>query len=272
MIDYLIYYLLIVSFFVVSGILLSLLFGNNKTNIINKKNDFKNRKINLPMSFVNGKTGESKVMFELYKLPTKDYLVLNDCIFRINNNTTQIDHIVVSKYGIFVIETKHYNNCYLIGKNIDKKWTIIYGKQKFFPENPVRQNDIHVNYLKRLLNLNEDVFIPIVCICGANCNLNVEYNKTIKIIYLIDRILSFKEEILPNYKCIYDKLKHYNIYDSEIKKEHVSNIRNDKNTNKTNLKKCPWCINGYLVKRESEYGKLYGCSNYPNCEYIKPIK
>jgi ribonuclease HI len=34
---------------------------------------------------------------------------------------------------------------------------------------------------------------------------------------------------------------------------------------------CPKC-NGYLVKRNGKFGSFYGCSNYPKCKFIKPIK
>ena len=243
-----------------------------KVNVSSNKNILNNKEIDLPMSFVGGKTGENKVRFELYKLPEKDYLILNDCIFRVNEKTTQIDHIVISKYGIFVIETKNYNNCYIIGKEKDDTWTYISGNQKYYPKNPVRQNDIHVKRLVKLLNLNYDVFIPIVCICGKNCKLDIASNKTIEIKYLIKKIKSFNEEILSDYKYIYDKLKYYNIYDNQIKREHVYNIKNNKFHISANQKKCPWCKTGYLIKRESEYGKFYGCSNYPKCEYTKDIK
>jgi len=32
---------------------------------------------------------------------------------------------------------------------------------------------------------------------------------------------------------------------------------------------CPVCDNGYLVLRKSKHGPFYGCSNYPECSYIK---
>jgi len=246
----------------------------NKKKTINKKNNniFKEKEINLPMSYVNGKTGESKVVGELIKLPVSDYCILNDCTFKVHDKTTQIDHIIVSKYGIFVIETKHYNNSYIAGKDIDKFWTHIYGKKKYFSQNPVKQNDVHVKKLMSLLNLNYDMFIPIVCICGSNLRFNINSTKTVKITDLVKKILSFNEVILPNYKIIYDKLESYNIHNTEVKKEHVLNAKNIQNKNNNNLTKCPWCINGYLVKRTGENRKFYGCTNYPKCEYTKIIK
>lgn len=34
-----------------------------------------------------------------------------------------------------------------------------------------------------------------------------------------------------------------------------------------NIKMCPSCKSGYLIKRNGEYGEFYGCSNYPYCKY-----
>ena len=72
---------------------------------------------------VIGFFGEFWVKLELKKLK-KDYKVLNNVIIRtIDNSTHQIDHIVVSKYGIFVIETKQING-YIKGNDYDKNWTV----------------------------------------------------------------------------------------------------------------------------------------------------
>lgn len=54
-----------------------------------------------------GMRGEMRVSAILTQLPN-DYTVLNDQVFRTEKGTTQIDHVVVSKYGIFAIETKNY--------------------------------------------------------------------------------------------------------------------------------------------------------------------
>ena len=54
-----------------------------------------------------GKEGEVHVHNILAQLP-KGYTVLDDIVLKTNNGTTQIDHVVVSKYGVFAIETKNY--------------------------------------------------------------------------------------------------------------------------------------------------------------------
>ena len=54
-----------------------------------------------------GRTGELRTINKLSHLPATEYTVLNDIMLADSNgNTTQIDHIVVSQFGIFVILSK----------------------------------------------------------------------------------------------------------------------------------------------------------------------
>ena len=53
-----------------------------------------------------GTMGEKRVAQILKKLPEDRYKVINNLFIQNNGYTTQIDHIVISVYGIFVIETK----------------------------------------------------------------------------------------------------------------------------------------------------------------------
>ena len=54
-----------------------------------------------------GEFGERTVSSYLEDLPCEDYLVFNDLLIKDGNHTTQIDHIVISRYGVFVLETKN---------------------------------------------------------------------------------------------------------------------------------------------------------------------
>ncbi|MGE3854697.1 MAG: nuclease-related domain-containing protein, partial [Planctomycetota bacterium] len=57
-------------------------------------------------SFQNrGEALVSKVLRANFAAP--DYHLLNHVTLRLKDRTTQIDHILVSRYGVFVIETKH---------------------------------------------------------------------------------------------------------------------------------------------------------------------
>ncbi|MDN5364321.1 MAG: hypothetical protein PWQ91_1383 [Eubacteriales bacterium] len=57
---------------------------------------------------IRGFFGEKSVAFFLSRLDPAKYKVLHNVMLPAGSKTTQIDHIVVSNYGIFVIETKNY--------------------------------------------------------------------------------------------------------------------------------------------------------------------
>jgi hypothetical protein len=55
-------------------------------------------------------TGEKEVVKYLSsKLDIKKYYIFNNLTLKTKDGSTQIDHVVVSPYGIFVIETKDYS-------------------------------------------------------------------------------------------------------------------------------------------------------------------
>ncbi len=100
-----------------------------------------------------------------YKLDPKVYKIVSNVIIPDNDGTTQIDHVVVSKYGIFVIEVKNYNG-WIFGKEKDPEWTqVIYKKKNHF-QNPLRQNYRHIKALTEFLKLEEKYFHSVVFFPG----------------------------------------------------------------------------------------------------------
>lgn len=92
----------------------------------------------LAILFPKGKRGEMSVAAILKSLPKNDYLVINDLMLRLGNWTSQIDHVVVSKFGVFVIETKNYQGWISGGENSDKWVQNIFG-HKYELYNPIQQ-------------------------------------------------------------------------------------------------------------------------------------
>lgn len=98
-------------------------------------------------------------------------MALDEAIYhRINNvtlpkndgMTTQIDHIIVSQYDIFVIETKNYKG-WIFGSEKQERWTqVTKGGKKFQFYNPIRQNDGHIKALSNLLRLDLSYFHGII--------------------------------------------------------------------------------------------------------------
>ena len=212
-----------------------------------------------------GFIGEKRVKRILKKLPKKEYYVLNNVLLKNNNITHQIDHIIFSKYGIFVIETKQYNG-YIKGNEYDKKWI---SNNKYYINNPIHQNYGHIKCLSEILRMSKERFISIICISGSS-SLNIKTNtQVIRSNELLNTILSYNKSYIYNPKELYEKIKNLNITDINSRNKHVINTRKRvKQIEKRNINKCPLC-GGNLILRKGKYSKFYGCSNYPKCRYTK---
>ena len=73
--------------------------------------------------------GEHWTKEALRELPKAKYIIINNLFLSINGLTHQIDHVIISPYGIFSIETKQYNG-YITGSKYDKNWVRHAGKEK----------------------------------------------------------------------------------------------------------------------------------------------
>ena len=65
------------------------------------------------------------------QITKEEYIVLNDFMIKDENGTHQIDHIVLSKFGIFVIKMKNYYGL-IKGKEFDTKWCQYLGRHYKF--------------------------------------------------------------------------------------------------------------------------------------------
>lgn len=98
-------------------------------------------------------------------LDSDTYKPINNAIIPTSDGTTQIDHIIVSRYGIFVTETKNYKG-WIFGDEHSPTWTqSIYGKKSKF-QNPLRQNYKHTKALSEFLGIEHDKFFSIVIFVG----------------------------------------------------------------------------------------------------------
>ena len=218
---------------------------------------------------IKGKWGEMKVAGILSLLPEDDYKIINDVIIQTNGYTSQIDHIVVSIYGIFVIETKNYSG-WITGYENSKQWTQnIFGHKNSF-YNPIKQNKSHILALKNELYIIEDNFIPIIAFSG-NCSLKVETKTPIIYISQIYSEIKRHTEIKfdkTQIDGIVERIKAININSPDMRQQHVVEIRNNVMREALDVQKgiCPKC-GAPLVLRKGRYGEFYGCSNYPRCHY-----
>ena len=80
-----------------------------------------------------------------------DYHLMNHVTLQMNDGTTQVDHVLVSRFGVFVIETKDYKGWIFADAN-QANWTQVLFKWKFKFQNPIFQNTRHVRAVQDLLD------------------------------------------------------------------------------------------------------------------------
>ena len=217
-----------------------------------------------------GKRGEKQVAVLLSMLP-KEYKVINDLLLQSGGYSTQIDHVVVSAYGVFVIETKYYKGWIYGGENSEFWTQNIYG-HKYELRNPLRQNHGHVKAITRLLS--DFGPIPIYNIVAFSHQASLKVDRSLPVMYwsqIVPYIRRHKEPYISEERVteIYDTLITANVTDKDARKTHINNVK--RNQSRRNIAvahgKCPLC-GGDLVLRNGRYGRFYGCSNYPKCTYI----
>ena len=177
-----------------------------------------------------GQIGEKQVARILGRLPKDRYLVINNMLLRTaSGGTTQIDHVVISEYGIFVIETKYYKGWIYGGEN-GEYWTQnIYG-HKYTLRNPIQQNMGHIRALKyHLKDFDGIPFISIVAF-SRSANLRVDaasyvvyWNRILPVIRHFHIKLISYDQVLK----IHEKLLSRNRSSKEIRKEHIRNVRSN---------------------------------------------
>ena len=102
--------------------------------------------------YLKGKMEEFAVAVHV-KLYLKDhYILLNDLTLPDGEGaTTQIDHLLLSPFGVFVIETKNYKG-WIFGSERQKQWTQKIYKKSFKFQNPIHQNYKHMKVLEQVLS------------------------------------------------------------------------------------------------------------------------
>lgn len=127
------------------------------------------------LSEIKGKLGEYFTKLELNLLDI-NYRVFNELyVPNDKGGTTQIDHIVTSPFGIFVIETKHYKG-WIFGSENEKQWTqVIYNRrEKLY--NPVWQNYGHIKALKTYIGKENFEHIHSIIVFSSQSTLKFEDN------------------------------------------------------------------------------------------------
>ncbi len=202
---------------------------------------------------IKGAIGESNVAMTLRKLPTDEYKVLNNVLIKSGGRSSQIDHVVVSIYGIFVIETKKYSG-WIHGNEKSQSWTQTFYKKRVKFRNPIKQNWSHILALKDYLSCYQNVkYYNIVVFTGDGKLKNI--TSETPVIYrrqLVRTIKKNSESInfgVDQVNSITAKLNKVVVQGRSSKKEHIAQIKKyiSESKKKINLLICPRCDGDLIV-------------------------
>jgi restriction system protein len=221
-----------------------------------------------------GKAGEAVVNLsaKLFLDKTRYHLIKNVTLAT-EDGTTQIDHIIVSRYGVFVVETKNMKG-WIFGNAKQRQWTqkIYRHSQKF--QNPLHQNYKHVKTLQSLLALDDEQVCSLVVFVGdSTFKTEMPENVTQGGGY----IRFIKSQIEPRLSDAEVQDVVENIGSGRLTasfrthREHTAHVK-EIVARKENEPRCPKC-QGELVKRIVKRGQnagkeFLGCKTFPKCREV----
>ena len=268
----------------------------------------------LSVMFDLGKYGEYLTYKCLRSYEKEGAKFLFNCYLpRDNGETTEIDVLMIYKSGLYVFESKNYSG-WIFGNEKGKTWTqtLPQGRRSHKEHflNPVMQNNLHIKWLKNLL---QDETIPMhsVIVFSERCTLKkvditspnvavINRDQVYETVLTIDSKTT--SELAPGKVIeLYEKLYPCSQVSEDVRQAHIDSINariqqedkdkegneviEDRSDSEVNVEtpieteeqiSCPKC-GAPLVMRVAKKGEnagrnFYGCSSFPKCRYIQNIE
>ena len=108
-----------------------------------------------------GARGEYRTSQILETATFENKLLFNCYIPNRSGDKTELDIIMISTKGIYVVENKNYSG-WIFGDEQSKNWCETLKGKKFFFYSPVKQNKSHIKNLEKILNIGEDKYISLI--------------------------------------------------------------------------------------------------------------
>jgi len=208
------------------------------------------------------------------KLSADDYQLFKNVTLPTADGTTQIDHVLLSPFGLFVIETKNMKG-WIFGTERQARWTQQIYRHKTSFQNPLRQNYKHVETIRELLHLDKNSIFSVIIFTGE---AELKNKLPCNVGYLsqgLDYILSKQQRLFDEGQlALFSSALTENRLSENLKThfshvQHVKDIVADKKHNKANM--CPRCDSELVARKNRKTGASFiGCSSFPKCRYLEP--
>lgn len=201
---------------------------------------YKNNSLPFIKVFFNkGAYGEFGASLCLQKTPFYHKVLYNCYIPMKDNNTTEIDLILLSEKGIYVIENKYYGG-WIFGDEASKNWCETFKGKKYFFYNPIKQNKTHIKYLDKILNIGVENYMSVITFNGnavlKKISVQSSNVKVMRVKQLKQLIMAAQSLPSPYTQAqvedFYEILFPYTQVTDEEKKRHIERIQNKYNSNK----------------------------------------
>lgn len=218
------------------------------------------------------------------RFPSTEWTLFRDITLEKAGKTSQLDLVLLSKRGLFVIECKNYSG-WIFGTADQRRWTQTFFRKKFYFQNPLIQNDKHVQVLAEILELAPERLTSIV-LFSRRSSIRTELPGTV--CQGVDPLVEFVE---GHRDAVFTAVEvsgiRHQLEQKRLKTGRATNRQHRKNVASRNTLQptpppptgaepaCPKCSTP-MVKRLGKSGALagtsfWGCSTYPKCRQRVPI-
>ena len=122
------------------------------------------------LNIEKGRIGEQIIEDNINKNIDIYHKIIKNVILTKEEKETEVDIILIICTGIFVIESKNFNG-YIFGNDKHQKWTQVLSKENHnIFDNPINQNQYHINFISSNLNLDQSYFHSYI-VFGDNSKL-----------------------------------------------------------------------------------------------------
>lgn len=213
-------------------------------------------------------------------LPSARYHLMRNVTLPTRDGSTQIDHVVVSRHGVFVIETKNYGG-WIFGKPDDKMWTQKFPGRSSAFQNPLRQNVKHVRTLAELTGLDDKALFSQIVFVG-NCSFKTPMPANVGKLKACLAAIRGRDEVLlsdDEVARVLERIRTGRLAPTRAThKAHVRHVqalvdakRAEAGARAHDHAACPQCgaaVDEYTYKTGGKSGQsFHGCTRFPACGY-----